>query len=443
MVGATMLSNANAVVKTDWHKCHGQGWTGIITPESFAHPAKFSRALIRRIYAHAIEQGYIAPGAVVVDCFAGVALGALHAMQNGLHWFGCELEEKFVSLGRENIALWNRRYSKLLPGWGTARLLQGDSRRLGDVLGAAGGLVGSPPWEQSLSRDTTDKVARVALARKLGISNVEHISPIDMENVGQRTQEYGASLGQMGAMPSGDVAAVLGSPPHGSYAAHGRSGPTDAAMFERQPGKDGQTFACEDYGDTPGQMGAMRAGALVSSPPYEGSINAGHDDNRVRKRKAERYARGEFDAVRPDVFSSEANIGARGMFDSTYGKTDGQVGAMTKDTFWQAAQAIMSQCYQILTPGSVAIWVLKAFVRNKAIVDFPGQWQQLGEACGFETVEIIRAWLVEDRGAQWDLFGELHEKTVERKSFFRRLYEKKYPGNSIDYEVVLIQRKPL
>ncbi len=85
----------------------------------------------------------------------------------------------------------------------------------------------------------------------------------------------------------------------------------------------------------------------------------------------------------------------------------------------------MQQCYQILAPGSVAIWVLKAFVRNKAIVDFPGQWQQLGEACGFETIEVIRAWLIEDRGAQYDLFGGLEERKVERKSFFRRLAEKR------------------
>jgi len=141
--------------QTNWHKCHGQGWTGIITLESFAHPAKFSRALIRRIYVHAIEQGYIAPGACVVDPFGGVALGALHAMQNGLHWVGVELEEKFVGLGRENIALWNRRYSTL-PRWGTATLLQGDSRMLGEVLGRAGGLVSSPPYAESITDKRAD-----------------------------------------------------------------------------------------------------------------------------------------------------------------------------------------------------------------------------------------------------------------------------------------------
>ena len=88
---------------------------GIIVPDAFAHPAKFSRALIRRIYEHILERGYITSGDTIVDPFGGAALGALHAMQNGLHWTGVELEEKFVDLGTQNISLWNRRFSGL-PG---------------------------------------------------------------------------------------------------------------------------------------------------------------------------------------------------------------------------------------------------------------------------------------------------------------------------------------
>jgi hypothetical protein len=69
------------------------------------------------------------------------------------------------------------------------------------------------------------------------------------------------------------------------------------------------------------------------------------------------------------------------------------------------------------------VWVVKAFVRKGKRVDFPGQWQQLCESVGFETVHIHRAWLVEDRGSQYDLFGKVQENKVERKSFFRRLHE--------------------
>ena len=40
-----------------WIGCYDNGWQGEITPESFSHPAKFSRTLIRRIYDHAFAEG--------------------------------------------------------------------------------------------------------------------------------------------------------------------------------------------------------------------------------------------------------------------------------------------------------------------------------------------------------------------------------------------------
>ncbi len=110
------------------------------------------------------------------------------------------------------------------------------------------------------------------------------------------------------------------------------------------------------------------------------------------------------------------------------------------ETFWDAALTIVQQIYQVLKPGGRAIWVVKAYVKNKEYIDFPGQWQQLCEAVGFETEHYHRAWVIEEKGAQYDIFGELHEKTVERKSFFRRLAEKK-GSPRIDYEVVLCMRK--
>jgi hypothetical protein len=64
----------------------------------------------------------------------------------------------------------------------------------------------------------------------------------------------------------------------------------------------------------------------------------------------------------------------------------------------------------------------------------------LGEACGFESLEWIRAWKVEDRGEQYTLEGGLERLTVQRKSFFRITNENK-GSPPVDFEVVLIQRK--
>ena len=131
-----------------WRGCYDGGWADLIVPEAFAHPAKYSRALIARIYEHAKAEGWLQPGDVVLDPFGGVGLGALDAMRLGLSWCGMELEQKFVDLGNQNIALWNRRYGHV-AGWGTARLIQGDSSKLAEVVAGAGLTVSSPPWESS------------------------------------------------------------------------------------------------------------------------------------------------------------------------------------------------------------------------------------------------------------------------------------------------------
>lgn len=101
----------------------------------------------------------------------------------------------------------------------------------------------------------------------------------------------------------------------------------------------------------------------------------------------------------------------------------------------------MEQTYAVLRPGGYAAWVTKRFVRNKQIVEFSEQWAQLCEAVGFVRVEWIRAMLTEEHDHQLDIFGDSHPKGIKRASFFRRLYERKYPENAIDWEDVLIMRR--
>jgi hypothetical protein len=102
---------------------------------------------------------------------------------------------------------------------------------------------------------------------------------------------------------------------------------------------------------------------------------------------------------------------------------------------------IVSEAFALLKPGGLAVWVVKAFVRDKQLVDFPGQWRSLCEACGFEPLEEIHAMLTKEESHP-SLFGGEHKKVKERKSFFRRLAEKK-GSPKIDFEVVYIMQKPL
>jgi len=79
-------------------------------------------------------------------------------------------------------------------------------------------------------------------------------------------------------------------------------------------------------------------------------------------------------------------------------------------------------------------------VKNKQLVDFPGQWRQLCEAVGFESVHEHHAMLVHHKGTSNTLEGGTVEHITESKSFFRRLAEKK-GSPRIDYETVLCMVK--
>ena len=111
------------------------------------------------------------------------------------------------------------------------------------------------------------------------------------------------------------------------------------------------------------------------------------------------------------------------------------------DTFWGAARKIVEQVYFSLKPGGHAAWIVKSYVKAGQIVDFHDQWRQLCESVGFVTVHEHRAYVVEEHNPRYNLDGELVVDVKERKSFFRRLLEKK-GSPRIDWETVWCMVKP-
>ncbi len=522
---------------TQWHGCYSGSWNGILVPDAFAHPAKFAPMLIYRILRHMLERGYIQPGDSLLDPFGGIGSGGYYAMLLGLHWTGVELEPRFVELGQRNFDKWRRDLAMLNGTLGTARLLQGDSRRLLEVVGGGmGAAVSSPPFEDGLPQLDRNFIA-------------PHDSTRNLQNA-----IYGSTPGQLGSMPSGSYAAAVGSPPYDVKTVH-----SDSRAQERCNEKGGElgrwgmhtngVAAQGDYGLTPGQLGSMRSGdyaAAVSSPPFGeqqsgGGIGAalqGKGDYEIttsRPAANAGYANqadspGNLAALRADDAGFSAavssppyadnaatwvegpgarhdpihhngdnahkvssangygatpgNVGhmrdagfeaavssppyehslesrgdgidwdkttavhrghrsaGRGAIADGYGHEPGNIGADTGDTFWAASRVILAQTYMVLKPGGYAVWVTKDFVRKGQRVPFSDQWQQLCEAVGFEPVERIYAMLVEDHGEQLDIFGGATARRKERKSFFRRLAEKK-GSPRIDHEDVIVMRKPL
>lgn len=420
------LNQIETIPVLDWHGCYSDRWQGVIHPDAFTHPAKFARGLIRKIYSHMLQNGYIQKGDKIVDPFGGVALGSYEAMHHGLHWVGCELEEKFVKMGRQNIEKFNRDLGLAFDNLGTAVLLQGDSRYFSQIVeGEYHTTITSPPFGEGEARNRTDYQGG-------------HVGSMMQRAYTQDKQ--GTTDGNLATLKAtdGDFDAALSSPPYADVVKKGEGTGARFDFESHSPEKGHNQSSQSAYGEGAGNLGNMREGdfdASVSSSPFEGTLSQDNLSSVERRKLAQEMGISNSQYVSPIDLEK---IGKRNQPD--YGHTNGQIGAESGETFWLAARQILEETYAVLAPGAYSAWVCKDFVRKGQRVPFSDQWLQLCTAVGFEPVERVRAWVVEEKGTQLDIFGQSHTKTVARKSFFRRLAEQK-GSPRIDWEDVLIVRK--
>ena len=409
--------------ETTWQNCYNDSWKGRISDGSFSHPAKAAPGLLKRIFDHAFENGYLAKGSTVVDPFGGIFTTGIEGASRGCRVFGCELEERFVALALENIELHRRTWDAF--GDPIPVIVQGDSRNLCEVLGPvmADVVCSSPPFGSSDTKPS-----------KMGTGKPTRD---DGDGAGRNKGDYvyGTTPGQLGSMKAGDVDAVIGSPPFSS-SQQSRDGEFVMASTDVNPTprKLGTRSYFPAGQDSSGNLAALPSGdvdAIVSSPPFESSVATGSFvplatpgnnkySGRVYERKTTASQTGE------------------------YGTTPGNIGNQSGETFWLAASQIVAQAFSILKPGGVAYFICKDFVRAKQRVQFSDDWRKLCEHHGFQTIEWIKASLVKEE-RQPGLFGEDIVKRTERKSFFRRIYEQDMPEDDdrrIDNEDVIVLLKP-
>jgi hypothetical protein len=330
--------------KDEWKGCYAGGWQGMIVPEAFSHPAKFAFGLVQRMVQHACTAGWMDKGALVLDPFGGVGCGGIVCAYAGIRWVGVELERRFVELAEQNFARHRRKW--VAAGDPMPVMVQGDSRQLVQIgqQVQADAVLSSPPFVRSMN------AGGGACYRKWCEQN--------------------------GRNPDGPSAGTMG--------------------------------ASEQWGENAANLGNMKPGdvdAVLSSPPYEGSI---HDGNGIDRAK-----------LTGNVPGRNSQAGAEG-----YGSVVGNIGNSTGETFWSAAREIVAACHAILKPGGHALWVTKDFVRDGRVEPFTEHWIELCRACGLELVCRHRAMLVAE-AVDDGLFGQPVRTRKERKSFFRRLAEKK------------------
>lgn len=416
-----------------WDGCYDSGWKGVITPQSFAHPAKYSRNLIERIYQHCLERGYLKKGDTVGDCFGGIGTGGITSAYAGLEWIGVELEPRFVTWAEDNFKLHQPAWTTMRLPW--PRIIQGDSRNFHVLVGEDyDAMVSSPPYVDSnghpsmghfLDESGGDVLGRTTTGAKRG------------------DEEYGASGGQIGSLKSGEVQAVISSPPYSDIAAGaGGLNTKPASKPGQQSGRRPESASQSGnwskdllhYGKSDGQISRLKGGAVeavVTSPPWEENCEGG-----VRKSKFN-YAptQGNGHGCSPEARAKQLEREE----ERKYGESPGQIGRLSDETYWQAMDAVYRSCFMAIKPGGVIVLVVKDYVAKKKRVPLCDDTCRLLTHIGFVMIERIQAMLVsEDRHA--GLFGDDVVKTKERKSFFRRLAEKK-GSPKIDYEEVLIARR--
>ena len=399
--------------RIEWSGLYAESWSNDLVPEAYAHPAKYSRGLIRQIYAYMLAEGMIAPGDVIGDPFGGQAGGALDAMINGLHWRGVELEPRFVDLGNQNIELWNGRYAPHFERWGTAVLAQGDSRNFAGIVGGLSGAISSPPF-----------LFNPSTGAKKGIDG--YINDGQLPKMGLKiANDYGQTPGQLGSMKPGDLSAAISSPPYADTIENG-DGP--GARWDFATHRNGDKVSSDaSYGRSPGQVG--RLDGVISSSPFEASVSIMSEES---AKKYDNWAKN----------NDGSNRLSRSLLGGGYGVSDGNTGNAVGETFWAASREIVAQTYAALKPGGYAAWVCGDFVRKGKRVRFGEQWLALCEACGFEPVTWAIAWKTERHGTQTSLFGDVEMRT-DRVSFFRRLANEKNPDAAVLNEDVIFVRRPM
>lgn len=425
----------------EWQGCYDDTWKGLIVEDAFTHPAKFAPGLIKRIVSHLMEEGYVERGDLVFDPFGGVGCGGIICAYKGLRWVGVELEEKFVGLANQNFALHEKTWQRSqLP---SPIIHQGDSRVWWNGAGNDV-IISSPPYtsELVLKIDKTsspeNKIKRLRkegkykeadnIIRKLGKGKGSNF----------RMQGYGETKGNLGSMTSGDIDSVISSPPYANEitGTNDEKETAKESLSKRKSkgGSAGRSTRHYGYGQTKGNISGLKEGDvgsvistgnddIISSPPFMKAQDGGG----INKKKVVTSKTGKSHKLGNDGYNKDQQ-----------GSSEGQLANESDDTFWQAAKDIVLNCFRMLKPGGVACWVTKDFVRNKERVPFSDDWLKLLIACGFVPICRHKAMLV--KGTKTSLDGTTTHKK-ERKSFFRRLAERK-GSPRIDHEDVICVKKP-
>jgi hypothetical protein len=328
---------------------------------------------------------------------------------------------------------------------------------------APSGVVSSPPYsDQSViaGAGMTGRILRVAREQGIEVAiRLYRATVMDTQKAHGRWSDENIRKHIELALATEDsgYSAVINSPPYPSAFREEHPGTEGGAVAqENQRGGSFRGYADGDDGRgttcraPTAQIGNLRdpkgdIDAVLSSPPWEKGARGGlqgwaGNSMKAAAVAAERYATGE----RRGHPASAAAIEAQMQRDEarTYGDSPGQIGTTAGETYLSAMLQVYRGMWEVLRPGGVVALVTKNPVKKGAIRRLDLDTIRLMAAAGFELLERKRSMLAEEHSVG-HLFGADTVIRRERKSFFKRLFEKKRPDLRVDHEDVLFFRKLL
>jgi hypothetical protein len=376
-------------------------WTGLYrqefdlaNAESNAHPAKMSWGLVFRIIERLEELGLLRPGDTVLDPMGGTGRTALAACSKGYRAITCELESRFVDMcmtylcpGIPHVTITETTLPAVEAGWKERHTGGGD------------GLETKRYFQKALPERKRYKVVSQCRCGKSDWHPVHRVIGNRDYAATRLHRELDWTILQGDARHLADLLKEKGlvavtSPPYGLGEGVGHAGETDRPILTERN-------VTVPYGVTPGQIGNLK---VVTSPPYENTLNDGHTNTRT------------------DGSNFGYNDGARD-----------NIGNETGEDYASAMRLVYAQIG--LVADTLAV-VTKNPTRNKKIYPLDELTERLLVETGWTILCKHKAILFEEQ-TRTDLFGEETTKLRGRVSFFKRLaWQKGSP--CADHEDIII-----
>ena len=303
-----------------------------------------------------------------------------------------EKSEEFWKKAKELGIRWGSK-----PPAGTEQKLMTSKENIGNLpLGSIDVIITSPPYAESLSRAAQYNPDKASTER------------INQEKGGTIPRPYSDNPNNIGNLLLGNIDAIITSPPYAHEATASKPTKLEKEGKFRMGHSKEESYTDEDYRSWSkrkgGNIGKCKLFVRVPCSPEEAQF---HDTRPERKGTIWEYTK-EVEATF-DVIEK-----IQKLKDEKRGKSE---------TYLEAMLKVYGEMYKVLKPNGLAIIVVKPFVRNKKVVDLPYHTWLLLQKVGFKLVK-------------------LYKLRLKQRSFWRILYERKFPEvPKIRHEYVIVVKK--